>query len=460
MNFKDNYKMSALLKFLILFLFTTSVSIAQDRGLVLDKNSNKPLVGVNVCLNNKSVLAITNKEGVFYLRKNFKINATDTLNFSFVGYETFRIPFAGLEANSYIVSLVGQAQLLKEVIVETNKLSLKRMIDYKQLKSLKEGLYSFGSVLVGDKIYVIGGDATFIEDQGMKALFTCDDCDDNGENGNKLLKHFKPTLSWEEYNGKMYVYDLKTDTWTTERLKFSKRTSQNMHYFMGKLYILGGKSLSGSGETEYLNEKIEVYDLKHDSILVDKTNPHQAVNFASCVYGENLIVMGGSTQQKTNGEKVYLSKAHVLNLKTGYWYELEDMPEAIETKGVLINNSLYLIGGFHGKPLKKIQVYNIVTGIWKDEGLLFFEVERPALTTNGNMIYIYESGRIQTYNIVTKESNTYLIDLDLKYSELFCANQTLYLVGGMEHTEYSTTPSSNLYSIDLDEFNKTEIYNP
>jgi hypothetical protein len=42
-------------------------------------------------------------------------------------------------------------------------------------------------------------------------------------------------------------------------------------------------------------------------------------------------------------------------------------------------------------------------------------------------------------------------------SELFCANHTLYLVGAMEHTEYSTTPSSNLYSIDLDELKKQKL---
>lgn len=462
MIFTDNYKILALLKFLILFLFTTSVSIAQNRGLVLDKSSNKPLMGVNICLNNKSVVAITNGEGAFYLRKNSNIKTTDTLNFSYVGYETVRIPFGGLKATNYIVSLVEEAQQLKEVTVVTTKLPLKVMIDYKQLKSLKEGLYAFGSVLVGDKIYVIGGDATSIEDPALKALSTCDDCDDENknENGNTFAKQLKPTLSWEEFNGNMQVYNLKTDIWVKSHLKFNKRTCQNMHYFKGKLYILGGKSFLGNGETEYLNDKIEVYDLKHDSILVAKTNPHRAVNFASCVYGENLIVMGGSTQQKATGEKVYSSKAHVLNLKTGYWYELEDMPEAMETKGVLINNSLYLIGGFHGKPLKKIQVYNVVTGEWKDEGPLFYEVERPALTTNGNMIYMYESGRIQTYNIETKELNAYLIDLDLKFSELFYANHTLYLVGGMEHTEYSTSPSSNLYSIDLDEFKKTEPYNP
>ena len=167
--------------------------------------------------------------------------------------------------------------------------------------------------------------------------------------------------------------------------------------------------------------------------------------------------MGGSTKLKINEEKEYSSKVHLLNLKTGYWYELKDMPHAKETKGVIINNTIYLIGGFNSKPLKEIETYNIASGEWKIEGQLFFDVVRPAVTCNDNIIYIFEDGRIQTYNIETKELDLYLIDLPLKSSELFYANNMLYIFGGLDDYELTLKPSPDLYNIDLNEFKKVNI---
>ena len=51
----------------------------------------------------------------------------------------------------------------------------------------------------------------------------------------------------------------------------------------------------------------------------------------------------------------------------------------------------------------------------------------------------------------------YLIDLYLKSSELYYFNDKLFILGGFITNEYSKTPSSKLYSIDLNEFEQTRI---
>ena len=130
----------------------------------------------------------------------------------------------------------------------------------------------------------------------------------------------------------------------------------------------------------------------------------------------------------------------------------------METKGILTGNIVYLFGGFRNKPLNLIETYNVVSGKWNDEGVLPFEVSRPGISINKNMIYIFENGKIQTYNTETKEVNVYLIDLALSSAELFCTGNTLYVLGGKETDQYSFSPSSDLYSIDLSEFKKTETY--
>ncbi|HPV56049.1 MAG TPA: kelch repeat-containing protein, partial [Tenuifilaceae bacterium] len=232
----------------------------------------------------------------------------------------------------------------------------------------------------------------------------------------------------------------------------------NIQYYNGKVYIIGGKKLSTNRIKEYLADEVEVYSIKDSNILTDNTNPHQAVNFASFVYKDNLIVMGGSTKLTRFEEKICTNKAHLLNLKTGLWYELNDIPIAMETKGILVNNTIFLVGGFNTKPLDKIVTYNITTGEWRVLGQLFYEVERPALALKGSTIYIFEDGRIQTYDINSKQLKLYSIDLPLKSSELFYRNDKLYLLGGFVEDTSFKEPTSNLYSIDINEFNTTATF--
>lgn len=449
------------LKILVLFfVFSASMANAQDiRGTVLEEKSNKPLAGVNVYINNTGIGTATNEKGEFYLKHLTDHIDTDTLNFSSIGYVTKKITFSRFKANGNVVLLTQSIQLLDEVTIVSDK-KLHLQLAYTRLAPLKEGVYSFGSALIGDKIWVIGGDESYNDGKGFKSISFVG-------NNLKMSSYF----SWENYSDKLHVYDIPTDKWTTSGLKFSKRAYHNINYYNDKIYILGGKRLSRSRKIEYLDENIEVYDMVRDTILIDKTNPHQAVNFASFVYKDDLVVMGGSTKLNVNEEKEYTNKVHFLNLKTGYWYELNNMPVAKETKGVLINNTIYLVGGFNLKPLSEIETYNLETGEWKVVGKLFKGVERPGLAYNDNIIYIFDEGRIQTYNIVTRELNMYSIDLFQKSSELFYANNKLYIVGGFVERESSTTtvggsaenetsitPSIELYSIDLSEFQKAVKY--
>jgi len=457
-----NNRILTLMTLLFIFALSNYTSIAQNtRGIVLDEKSQKPLAGVSVFINKTGIGTTTNEKGEFHLKYFTKIKENDTIDFSSIGYISRRISFSELKANKYIVLLTESVELLEGVTVSSGP-QLKLQISYTKLSTLKGGLYSFGSVLVNDKIWVIGGDESYESGGGLKVVTAMGGVAPELQQNNNLT--MKPTYSWEKYSDKLYIYEIHEDKWTTSSLKFSERAYHSINYYNDNIYVLGGKTLSTNRKFEYLDDKIEVYDIKKNTILVDNTNPHQAVNFASFVYNDNLIVMGGSTRIKINEEKECSNKTHILNLKSGLWYELNNMPEAKETKGVIVNNTIYLIGGFNLKPLDNIETYNITTGEWKVAGQLFYGVERPAVVYNDNTIYIFEDGRIQTYNIETKRLNMYSIELPLKSCEMFCANNKLYILGGWiksettENDGSSTAPSSDLYSIDLNEFNKAVIY--
>jgi len=440
-----------------ILVFSSYISFSQNiTGTILDEVTQVPLTGVHVYLKSTNEGTTTNSKGQFNLKTKSSPNLSDTLHISSVGYVTKNLTISNLTQNDNKIFLSEDIQQIKEVSITASVL-LKPNIEYKKLAPLKKGIYAFGSALIEDKIYLTGGDLSSFKDMGKEVMY------DYGIGTNmsliELLARTPANSNWQEYNGNLYIYDIHNNDWKKSELEFRKRAYHNIHVYKDHMYILGGKRLSSNRVYEYLEAKIEVFDIKRDTILIDHTNPHQAVNFASFVYKDNIIVLGGSNRKKSNGEKIYTNQVHLYDLNTGNWYELYHMPEAKETTGILVKEKIYLFGGFNLTSLKEIESFNLVTGEWETEGMLFNETERPALCYHDNIIYIFEDRKIYTYNILSKELNEYLINLDLKYTKLHYSDRKLYILGGYYEDEVSITPSSDIFSIDISEFKKTKTRN-
>jgi len=440
----------------LIFSLSTFLSFSQYiEGKVVDANTNKPIEGVNVYMEGINRGAVTNEKGNYYLKFPYVIVKNDIIRFSHIAYKELEVPYVQKKKN-YSVRLIIDLKKLEEVKI-SQKRNLKKYINYKKLSQMKSGVHSFGSLLKGGKIYVVGGDASVSEDGFMKTLEYYSDLENFAEFLDRASR--AGSSSMHKYNNDLQLYDIKNDSWIKLKSKFKKRAYHNLNYYNHKIYVVGGKNISANGKFEYLDDKIEVFDLGTENIVIDNTNPHQAVNFASFTYKGNIIVMGGSVKKKRNGFKEYSNKIHLYNLKAGTWFELGNMPVAKELKGVLIGDKIYIFGGFNKKPFSGLETYDLLTQKWEKEGSLFYGVAKPAITHNNAIIYFYDNGKISTYNVLTKELNEYLIDLSVKGSEMYYENNTLYILGGFVSNSYSYQPSSNLYSIDINEFNKTRIHN-
>lgn len=435
---------------LILVLFPVLLIAQNIKGTIIDKTNNNPIEDTNIFVKQLNVRALTNEKGEFKLAVLDKIQETDTLYISHIGYIAKKVSFIELKQNNFSILLDPEVEILNGVTISKNK-SLKSKIAYTELAPLKYAISSFGSILKDNKIYVIGGDAS-LESDAFKKLkykkpdFTIQD----------YIDELRKQMTVKLYKGTLLIYDIKTDTWELSKTKFRKRAYHNLNYYNNTIYVLGGKSSSANGKFEYLDNKIEVYDTTKGTITVDDTNPHQASDFTSFTYNDNIIAMGGSVKMAENGTKEYSNKMHSYNISSGYWYELPNMPTAKETEGVLIGNKIYLIGGFNGKPISEIETFNLTTEKWQTEGELFYGLSKPAITCNDSTIYILENEKIFTYNILTKQLKEYLIPLPLKAAEMYYTNAKLYLLGGSKENDYSRTPSSNVYSIDINEFENTK----
>ena len=445
----------------LLVLFPVLV-FAQDKGKVSDRRSGEAFGGVSISLvEDKKIVSITDDEGNYSLAEIKRLSDKDTLQFSHIGHFGRKISLHELRLLNYNVTLDEDVQSLEEVAVSVRKESPQLLLQYEKLALMPVGLHSFGSVMVDDKIYVAGGDVSYIEDAALKAMSVFSDNSTGIEDDfwKNFQNRLRPNLSWSKYNDQILIYDIHADIWTKSPLKTRARAYHSSNYFNGKIYTLGGKRLSTSRKQEYLDETIEAYDKQRDTVFMSNINPHRSINFASAVFEDNIIVMGGSVRKNANDQKIYSDKAYLFNLSTGLWYQLDDIPVAKESKGIVVGNEIYLVGGFKGGPLKDIDSYNLTTGEWTTVAGLKREVERPGLVYHAGIIYIFENGKIQAYNVETGEVNLYMVDLPFHSAELFYTDNKLYVVGGFRKDEYTIEPSDGVYSIDMDQFRKTRTYN-
>lgn len=442
-------------KLLLFFVMCPLLSIAQSiNGTIVSQQTNLPIENTNIFALSSKVGTITDENGMFSLKLLSKFKGEEILEFSHIGYVTAQFSLSYLAKQNYKVFLEEEVQNLSGVVITANhKLNLK--LPYHQITSLQHSIFSFGSFLKDGKIYIIGGDASYEADRlqllrSTRADFTL----------TNYLEPYQQTSTLSLFRRDFSIYDIKTDTWEYPKLesKLKKRAHHTIHYYNNSVYILGGKSVKVNQRNnwEYLQNHNEVLDLNNQSIKVDYTNPHQASDFASFTYKDNIIVMGGSVKSTESGKKDFTDKVHLYNITSGYWYELGNMPAAKETSGIVIGDKIYLIGGDDGKPVSKIETFDLITQEWQTEGDLFYGLEKPAIAFHENTIYIYEDRLMYAYDIKTKQLKEYETDLALKYSAMYFDNNKLYILGGRKDNKYEKLPSSAVFNIEIKEFKNTK----
>lgn len=432
-------------------LFSLTSHAQQINGTVINASTEEPMEGVNVLLLDSQQGIITAEDGSFSLQLPKKTLAKDTLVFSFIGFSSEKLSVESFKKGSDTVRLYEKTEGLAEVRFRSKE-DLQKEIHYHQLSEMPGGISSFGAVMLDNKIYSIAGDAS-VNEHKIQELLERQQMENMSFDN--FMTEMKKDLSFHNFIGLMYVYDMERNEWKTSDLEFDQRAFHRVVLLGGKLYVLGGNFLAVNRSRIYLDNRIEIYDPRKDSVQVDLMNPHQAANFAAVAYKGKLLLMGGSVKMQ-NGAKICTNKVHLYDPEKGYWYELGGMPEAKETSGIKFGEKIYLIGGFKNKEaLTGIDSYNPKTGRWKREAFLPEAVNQPALATNGKLIYIFNNESFYTYQPETAELKEYHIDLRLQNAKLFYKEGKLYLFGGFKYRYHKEQPSSAFYLIDTGEFSKT-----
>ena len=286
---------------------------------------------------------------------------------------------------------------LKEANISKKK---KRTLQYEELKKMPRiGLYSFGYTIYDDKLYIMSGDIS--------------------------------ETNITDFSSDIYTFDFVQNKWITQKAKTSKVAGNYIFTYNNFIYSLGGRKLEKNSSKVYLNNTIDIYDIKNDSLFSRQPMPHQAANFAAIKANDNIILFGGSTKISETGKKTYSDKVTFFDLKTGLWYDLAPMPTAKETTGILVGNKVYLIGGYKDQALKTIETYDLTTGTWQNEFELPTALENPTLASKNGIIYMYEQGAFYTYDTSNKHFKEYIIqNITASNSKIVIYKNDLYLLGG------------------------------
>jgi len=219
-------------------------------------------------------------------------------------------------------------------------------------KSMPTARHSFAASVVGDKIYIIGG-----ENQSRKsvdAVEIYDTTTDTWSTGESMPTARYYTTSSKvgdkiyviggydnsNYNARVYdtveIYDTQTDTWSTGQSMLTPRRCLTSSAVGDKIYAIGGED-----NKDNIVNAIEIYDTKTNSWSTGESMPTARYHLTSSVVGDKIYAIGGR-----NSKTAFLNNVEIYDTKTSTWSTVQSMPTARHgLMSSVVGNKIYAIGG-------------------------------------------------------------------------------------------------------------------
>lgn len=145
----------------------------------------------------------------------------------------------------------------------------------------------------------------------------------------------------QSYTTEIEKYNYANDVWQSfpTGVPTVAKAYANAEIVNNKLYIFNGETTGDAN-----NDKLEIVDLQNGNLTYGTPNPFPVSNAGSSVNGNDIYFFGGNV---SGGLKALYSKSvYKYNTVTNQWSQLPDIQEALQTTGKIVNNNLYIIGGY------------------------------------------------------------------------------------------------------------------
>lgn len=262
-------------------------------------------------------------------------------------------------------------------------------LTFQNLKNMSVGRGAIASVIVNDNIYVSNG--------------------------------YQEKASDAKYIEK---YNITDNSWSVLNSTLLPKRFANSETYNNKIYIFNG----------WGNSHLEILDLATNTITKGAVNRSYTGNAGSAIYNGKIYVFGGSG---LNGaaKTVFSNKFQYYDIASNTWNPLPNMPTARETKGKIVNDKLYVIGGFNGTPSRLINVYDLNTNLWVDQYTMPAAISGHSLAVSGDKIFIVGGFNNQSFLAYFDTTTNKLHQLSSnmiprRHSAAEVYNNKLYVIGG------------------------------
>ncbi|MFS4473959.1 Kelch repeat-containing protein [Chryseobacterium sp. T20] len=225
-------------------------------------------------------------------------------------------------------------------------------------------------------------------------------------------------------------YNITNNKWNVLNVTLSPKKFANSETYDNKIYIFNG----------WGNSHLEIVDLATNKVTKGAVNRSYTGNAGSAIHNGKIYVFGGSGLNNA-ATTVFSNRFQYYDIASNTWHPLPDMPTAREAKGKIVNDKLYVIGGFNGTSSRLINVYDLNTNLWTDQYTMPSGISGHSLAVSGTKIFIaggYNNQAFLAY-FDTATNKFHQLSSNMiprRHAAAEVYNNKLYIIGG------STTSST------------------
>jgi len=242
-------------------------------------------------------------------------------------------------------------------------------------------------------------------------------------------------------------YSIKDNRWSVFNSNLLTKRFANSEAYNNKIYIFNG----------WGNSHLEIVDLATNTITKGAVNHSYTGNAGSAIYNGKIYVFGGSG---LNGAAttVFSNKFQYYDIATNTWNPLPNMPTAREARGKIVNDKLYVIGGFNGTSSRLVNVYDLKKNLWTEQYTMPVAISGHSLAVFGNKIFIAGGYNNQTFlAYFDTETNTlHKLSSNMiprRHAVAEIHNNKLYIIGGST----ASSTKSAIKSIQVADINENVL---
>ena len=228
-------------------------------------------------------------------------------------------------------------------------------------------------------------------------------------------------------------YSIKDNRWTVINATLVPKRFGNSETYGNKVYIFNG----------WGNSHLEIIDLETHKKTKGAVNHSYTGNGGSDIYDGKIYTFGGSGLNNA-ATTVFSDRFQYYDIATNTWHPLPKMPNAREARGKIVNDKLYVIGGFNGTSSRLVNVFDLKKNLWTEQYTMSAEISGHSLAVSGTKIFIVGGTNNQNFLAYfdTETNKLYKLSSNMiprRHAAAEIYNNKLYIMGG---STASSTKSS------------------